>query len=529
MKPLAFALLSGLLPLALDAQDSPADTAGRFAKALQKLGSEDYQEREAGSAEIAALPLEALRLIEAELQKGDVELEVRSRLQRAIPEFKLKARRSALKKKAEAEAAWTRKTTIESYNEIGRKDPKWDAKAVESLTLTTRVWAKTAAAGQDRQAYELTSAAAAAGCDDPLILYARARMYDVAIRKSFAEAIGLHLAAATAMKEKGARYHELRQCFCFARAAELLARKKDLSDDDKRQIQDWLELALSRLGEAAGDPATPDSALQEVSEIMIGSWMKLARDRKVGFDKVFEQLRKARPESPMPLILEGAVYTSYAWDARGGGWANTVTEDGWKKMHERLDVAEKALTEAWKKNPDDPAAPTLMLGVELGQGKGRAVMETWYKRAMEADPDHFAACGKKMYYLEPKWHGSPEDMLGFGRELLAGGNWDARLPFKLVDAHLTLAGYADDKQKKADYYKDEAVWKDLRAVYEGYLKRHPESDWDRTFYAKLACWCGHWTEAKAQFDKLGEKAIVGAFADRAEMDRLKAEAAEKGN
>jgi hypothetical protein len=152
MKRLAIALLSGLLPLALNAQDVSPDTAARFAKALQKLGSEDFQEREAGSAELVALPLEALRLIEAELKKGEAELEVRSRLERAVPEFKLKAKRSALKTKAEAEAAWTRKTTIDSYTQIGRKDPKWDAKAVEALTLTIRVWGKTATPGQDRQA-----------------------------------------------------------------------------------------------------------------------------------------------------------------------------------------------------------------------------------------------------------------------------------------------------------------------------------------------------------------------------------------
>jgi hypothetical protein len=128
-----------------------------------------------------------------------------------------------------------------------------------------------------------------------------------------------------------------------------------------------------------------------------------------------------------------------------------------------------------------------------------------------------------MYYLEPKYHGSEEDMLNFGRELLAGGNWGARLPFYLVDAHLTLAGYAKDKPS---YYKNEAVWKDFQSVYDPYLSLHPDSAWDRTYYAKLACWCGRWTEAKALFDKLGDKVVVSAFADRAELDRLRAEAAD---
>src|SRR5207244_3850271 len=137
---------------------------------------------------------------------------------------------------------WSRKTTAEAYNQIGRKDPKWDAKAFEALTLIVRVWDRSAGPGQDRQSYELSGEAISAGCDDPLVLYARARMYDAVIRKSFAEAIQLHVDAAKAMKEKGARYHEMRQCFCFARVAEVLARqKKEFSDDDRKQIQEWLD------------------------------------------------------------------------------------------------------------------------------------------------------------------------------------------------------------------------------------------------------------------------------------------------
>ena len=518
-----------LIPCILHAQDGSGDLPARLARIVQKLGSEDFKEREAASNQLTSLPAEAQPLVEAELKKADLELEVRSRLERSLPVFKIKAKRVAVAKKKESDAAWSRKTSIEAYQQVGRKDPKWDAAATEGITLVAGLWEKAGKPGQDRKAYDLCMTAINSGCDDPLILYARARMYDVAIRKNFAESTRLHVEAATAMKERGARYHQMRQSICFARAADFIARsKKDLADEDKKASEEWLELAVPRLGEAASDPEVPDTNLMEIGELIIGTWLKLTKDRKVGFDKVFEALTKARPESVLPLVLKGVTYTHYAWDARGGGWADSVTEDGWKKMAERLGVAEQALTDAWKKNPADPRAPTQMITVELGQGKGRPVMETWWKRAMEADPDNFDACGKKMYYLEPKWHGSPADMLTFGRELLAGGNWEARLPFKLVDAHLTLSGYQKEKEAKAEYFTDETVWKDFEAVYERYLARYPDSTWDRSFYAKLASKCGRWTAAKAQFDKLGDKVMVGAFADKAEMDRFKAEAAEKG-
>jgi hypothetical protein len=116
-------------------------------------------------------------------------------------------------------------------------------------------------------------------------------------------------------------------------------------------------------------------------------------------------------------------------------------------------------------------------------------------------------------------------MLKFGHELLAGRNWEARLPIQLVEAHMTLAGQAENT---TDYYKNESVWKDIRSVYVGYLNLYPDASWDRTWYAKLACLCGQWDVAKAQFEKLGDKVQLRAFKDPAELDRLKTEAAAKG-
>jgi hypothetical protein len=61
-----------------------------------------------------------------------------------------------------------------------------------------------------------------------------------------------------------------------------------------------------------------------------------------------------------------------------------------------------------------------------------------------------------------------------------------------------------------------------------FLKKRPDSAWDRSFYAKYACYTGHWAEAKEQFDRLGDTVLLRAFKDKGELDRLRAEAAEKG-
>jgi len=521
-------LLAGLPALP---QDPAKDAADRLSKCLRKLSSDDFQERQAASAELADLPAEAVALIEAELKNGSHEVEVRSRLEAALPKLRLKARREAVRRKKEHLQAWVRKEVLDAFDKNGQKDGRWDHQAREGLELAVQSWS---GVRQDEgsmapRAYSLLSDAVAAGCEDPMLLFARARMYDVGVKKDFNESLKLHLAAATAMKARGSVYAPYRQSAAFWRVADYLSRaKKTLSDKERDECTAWLEMAVGQLRLAAKDPAAPLLPLIDLGSGMTTTWKTLTKDRKDGMDKVLAAFSDARPQGILPLVYKGEELIHYAWDARGGGWANTVTDEGWKLMGERLAGAEAALTKAWEMDPGDPQAPTLMLKVELGQGKGRPVMETWFKRAMEADPDNHDACKKKMYYLEPKWHGSPEEMITFGRELVAGGNFEARLPFGLTDAHVNLAGYEDTPKARLDYYKKPDVWKDVQSVYEPYLKLHPNSAFDRSWYAKLACLCGQFTVADAQFQILGGKAQASVFGTRAEMERMRAEAAEKG-
>lgn len=500
----------------------------RLARALERLRSDDFEDREAASKELEALPAEALALMEAALKKPDLDAESRMRLERALPRLRMKSGRLILRKKREAYESWTRRTVVEAYEKAGRKNEAWDAAARDAVAGAAEQWAADAggATAAARKAYEHSQEALRAGCDDPLVRYIHARMYDTVVRKDYAEAVRLHLEAARGMKELGAGYPPIRQTFVFGRAAEFLGRsKKELSEADRKDVQEWIDLAHARLAQAARDAEVPDPTLLDSAEVLIDAEMRLTRDRKTGFDKAHAALSEARPKGAAAHILKGRVYVPYAWDARGSGYANTVTEDGWRKMAARLAEAEAALVRAWEIDPSDPEPATLMIGVELGQPKGRPVMELWYRRAMEANPDNVDACKKKMYYLEPKWHGSAEDMLAFGRELLAGGNWDARLPFQLIDAHVTLAGY---EKTPPDYYKKADVWKDVKSVYDGILAREPGSAHFRSWYAKLSCWCGEWAEAQRQFERLGAKVDVSVFKDRAELDKLKAEAAQKG-
>src|SRR5262249_50302642 len=141
--------------------------------------------------------------------------------------------------------------------------------------------------------------------------------------------------------------------------------------------------------------------------------------------------------------------------------------------------ADEALTKAWESDHNDAEAATEMISVELGQAKGRDRMELWYRRAMEADPDHKAACDAKMYYLQPKWHAQPKDMLTFADECYATHNWSSDLPFYRGTAITDLESYAQDANA---FYASPGVWESLASVFEPWLRYKPANHLSRSRY-----------------------------------------------
>ena len=144
------------------------------------------------------------------------------------------------------------------------------------------------------------------------------------------------------------------------------------------------------------------------------------------------------PDAETSWLLKGEGNIDLAWQARGGGYANTVNDEGWKLFKKYLAIADEALGRAWNIDPKDPRIAVKMMWVELGQGTGRDRMELWFRRAMELDPNDYDACSAKCLYLEPKWYGSIDEMLAFGRACVTNKLWGGRVPLMLVDARSNI-------------------------------------------------------------------------------------------
>jgi hypothetical protein len=398
---------------------------------------------------------------------------------------------------------WWKRTLTGDYERIGRKGERWEADAREILRLAAETWNNRYRDGATLST--IHQRAERAGCKEPIVGYAVARLAGNAGWR--------HDLTATRMDQSA--YHPAHRCLALIRASQWYGLRGE--GEDARQK------ALKLFPEAAADRELPTGVFLEMCEQLELSYLMVTKDRKIGFDKIEAELVKARPDSSILHTYRGTFYTRYAWDARGGGWANTVTDDGWRLFGQRLDVAAKALEKAWELDQTNSDAARAMITVELGQGQGRQRMELWFGRAMTADPDNFDACKAKVYYLEPKWHGSPEAMLEFGRECLKTGNYRGRLPLILADAHEAIAVY--NRENPDTYFQRPGVWPDIRAAYEPYLKAYPKACLERSRYANLACRSEQWETAHQQFGLLGDDAQYAIFGGQNRYDQLRQEAA----
>jgi hypothetical protein len=498
-----------------DTADAPVSPSGQaVVRIIMDLDNADFEVRKTAALRLNSLGGAALPAVEAAIKAQLASPESRIRLENAA---KILGARARLEQRYKGRHEWKIKQFYESYLKVGRSNPIYDPQV---KTAMDRFWTLGLDPLQGPEeprlkAIEAFKAAIDAGCEDPLV----------------------HCMYYLAMDQNGP-VNGLRP----DRSLETAFHQLDKSEYPA-VIKFWATWRFIRVGgmfawdaargapalvpQIAATPGLPPAELDVNAEQLYDA---LARSRGSGAWREYSAFldaytRAAAPNTLGPMVMRGRVLIDKAWSARGDGWANTVTPQGWKAFYECLDEAEKTLERARKIDPGDPRAPTLMITVKLGQGDrggGRDAMETWFTRAMEANPDNHDACRRKLYYLYPRWHGDHEQMLEFGRWCLRTENWRGGIPFVLIEAHEAVVAELGDRKA---YYERPDVWRDIKDVYEGCLVNFPNAHLQRNQYAKIATQCGKWDVAHAQFQILGDKAIPDVFGSETTLNYLKRKAA----
>ena len=126
---------------------------------------------------------------------------------------------------------------------------------------------------------------------------------------------------------------------------------------------------------------------------------------------------RGAPGSAHAQVNLGRCLNNTAADARGSGWANEVSQEGWKVFHELNAEAERVLLRAAALDPTHPEPHALLIWTSLALSRPLEETRRCFDAAVALVPDHWNAHYAFLTASTAKWCGSHEEMFDFALEV----------------------------------------------------------------------------------------------------------------
>ena len=201
-----------------------------------------------------------------------------------------------------------------------------------------------------------------------------------------------------------------------------------------------------------------------------------------------------------------------AWQARGTGVASTVSENGWREYRARQQSGAQHLLKADEINPHYPESSFQMMSIAL-DGDTEKPIEWWFRETVERQFDYYQAYDMQMKSLMPRWGGSHEELMEFGRQCYETGRFETNIPYLLIEA---LKRVIDDRG--VEVLSDQTIYEAADSCLEKYIEQFksegiegdPRGRIVLSKQAVLNSAFGKHEKAKKLYDELGEDLLVDA-------------------
>ena len=124
-------------------------------------------------------------------------------------------------------------------------------------------------------------------------------------------------------------------------------------------------------------------------------------------ERIHENWDAAKPGSITAYVAHADFLTDYAWHARGNGYTNKVTKEGWRLFAERLAKASEVLEKSINFKPKCLVWWRVCMTLAKGQGWSREDFEKLFQAVKAFEPQFWGYDVAKAGYLLPRWYGQP--------------------------------------------------------------------------------------------------------------------------
>jgi membrane associated rhomboid family serine protease len=237
--------------------------------------------------------------------------------------------------------------------------------------------------------------------------------------------------------------------------------------------------------------------LMQYGHMSIGDLLRLTAD-----------WRHARPQSPLPGLIEAMAFEDWAWAARGHGFANTVSTQVWSVFAGRTEMASESLRESATQARSTPLWYWLSLTVGLDEGHPLDQLQVIFDQGSARFPHYRPLYRAMLRALMPRWGGSYRKVDAFINAAYAKTAPDEgfQMYAQLYWAYGLLEG--DD----VDIFTDAlASWSSMSAGFRQLLAKYPRSDYILNAYADFACRAGDRAQYKTLRPELNRRFSASAW------------------
>lgn len=222
-----------------------------------------------------------------------------------------------------------------------------------------------------------------------------------------------------------------------------------------------------------------------------------------------DEWAKAIPQSVTAQIALANWWIAHAWQIRGKGWSDSVPDEIWKIMKERLVIAEELLNAAGELPVKCPARYQMLQRVALGAGWDTDRYVALVDQAVAANPKYLPYYLEAARHMLPKWYGQV-------------GEWE-RFAVKTGSAALfARIAWANAPFYSKMFEESDARWEPMREGFDELRREYPASDWILNNYARFACVAGDRDTARRLFAEITpEKWMAPAWESKAAFEQLK--------
>jgi len=230
----------------------------------------------------------------------------------------------------------------------------------------------------------------------------------------------------------------------------------------------------------------------------------------------FDKWLAKYPDSVTARTAAAHGWEWFGWHARGIGFADKVTEEGWRLFHERISKAYSFVSVKPKKYSEDcPGRYREILALATYLGFDRAHFEALFNESISFQQDYHYYYFAKAHYLLPRWHGEDGETLRFALET-------TKLPPEkggktlYMDIVMTYWGY------EFKSFDEDGVSRELikQAIIET-RREYPSSPYVLNYSCLYACLVGDREMARALFKEIGDHPYIEAWSDLFRLSEFK--------